>query len=72
MVYCYQFVLWENFETIADRWKKLDDKESQELKKIYSHYLDKRKEFMNNTSFKLEDFFGDVISKVSISEEQIT
>ena len=27
---------------------------------------------MNSTKFKVEDFFGDVISKDSISPEQIT
>ena len=35
--------------------KKIDEKEAQELKKIYNHYLDKRKEIMNNTQFKVED-----------------
>ena len=27
---------------------------------------------MNNTSFKVEDVFGDVISKDKLSQEQIT
>ena len=52
--------------------KKIDEKEAQELKKIYNHYLDKRSEILRNTSFKVEDKFGDVISKDSISSEQIT
>ena len=52
--------------------KKICDKEALELKKIYNHYLDKRKEIMNSTKFKVEDIFGDVISKDSISPEQIT
>ena len=52
--------------------KKIDEKESLELKKIYNHYIDKRKEIMNSTKFKVEDIFGDVISKDSISPEQIT
>ena len=52
--------------------KKIDEKEALELKKIYNHYLDKRKEIMNSTKFKVEDIFGDVISKDSISPEQIT
>ena len=52
--------------------KKIDEKEAQELKKIYNHYLDKRKEIMKNTSFKVEDVFGDVISKDNFSQEQIT
>ena len=42
------------------------------MKKIYNHYLDKRKEIMDSTKFKVEDIFGDVISKDSISPEQIT
>ena len=52
--------------------KKLDEKEAQELKKFYNHYLDKRKEIMNSTKFRVEDIFGDVISKDTISSEQIT
>ena len=52
--------------------KKIDEKESQELKKIYNHYIDKRSEIMKNTQFKVEDIFGDIINKDSISTEQIT
>ena len=52
--------------------KKIDEKEAIELKKIYNHYLDKRKQIMDSTNFKVEDIFGDVISKDSISPEQIT
>ena len=52
--------------------KKIDEKESQELKRIYNHYIDKRSEIMKNTSFKVEDVFGDVISKDNFSQEQIT
>ena len=71
---------WINFITILYEKtlnqsmidKKIDEKEALELKKIYNHYIDKRKEIMNSTSFKVEDIFGDVISKDSISPEQIT
>ena len=52
--------------------EKIDEKEAEELKKIYNHYLDKRKEMMKNTSFKVEDVFGDVISKDKFGQEQIT
>ena len=52
--------------------KKIDEKESLEMKKIYNHYLDKRKEIMKNTSFKEEDVFGDIKNKDTISPEQIT
>ena len=51
--------------------KKIDEKEAMELKKIYKHYIDKRSEIMKNTSFRVEDVFGDVISKDGISPEQI-
>ena len=52
--------------------KKIDEKEAQELKKINNHYIDKRSEIMTNTSFKVEDVFGDLISKDKFSQEQIT
>ena len=52
--------------------KKSDEKEALELKKIYNHYLDKRKEIMKKTLFKVEDVFCDVISKYNFSQEQIT
>ena len=52
--------------------KQTDKKEADELRKIYNHSLDKRKEIMKNTSFNVEDFFGDVISKDNFSQEQIT
>ena len=70
---------WNNFITILYEKtlnqsmidKKIDEKEAAELKKIYNHYIDKRKEIMDSTKFKVEDIFGDVISKDSISPEQI-
>ena len=49
--------------------EKIDEKEAEELKKIYIHYIDKRTEIMKNTSFKVEDVFGDVISKDNFSQE---
>ena len=52
--------------------KKIDQKEAEEVKKIYNHYIDKRKENMKNTNFKVEDVFGDIISKKNFSQEQIT
>ena len=48
-------------ESMIDR--KIDEKEAQELKKIYNHYVDKRKEIMDSTKFKLEYIFGNVTSK---------
>ena len=52
--------------------KNIDEKEALELKKNHNQYLDKRKEIMKNTSFKVEDIFGDIISRDSLSPEQIT
>ena len=52
--------------------KKIDQKEAEQLKQIYNHYIDKRKEIMKNTSFKGEDVFGDDISKDTILPEQRT
>ena len=52
--------------------KKINEKESQELKKINNHDIDKRSEIMKNTSFKVEDVFGDVIGEDNFSQEQIT
>ena len=52
--------------------KKNDENEAPELKKIYNHYLDKKEEIMKNTQFKVEDIFGDIINKDTISPEQIT
>ena len=52
--------------------KKIDQKEAEELKKIYNHYIDKRKEIMKNTNFNVEDVFGDVISKDNFNQEQRT
>ena len=52
--------------------EKIDEKEALELKKIYNQYVDKRKELMDSTKFKVEEIFSDIISKDSISTEQIT
>ena len=65
-------LLYENTLKQSMIDKKIDEKEAQELKKMYNHYIDKRKEIMKNTSFKVEVFFGDVMSKNNFSQEQIT
>ena len=57
-------------ESMTD--KKIDQKEADQLKQIYNHYVDKKSEIMKNTSFKVEDIFGDVVSKDTITTEQIT
>ena len=45
---------------------------NQQLKTLYNHYIDRRSEIMKNTSFKVEDVFGDVINKDNFSQEQTT
>ena len=52
--------------------KKINEKESKQLKQIYNHYVDKKSEIMKNTIFKVEDVFSNVISKDTISTEEIT
>ena len=47
--------------------KKIDEKETQEVMKMYNLYLDKRKEIIKNTQFKVEEVFGDIISKNNFS-----
>ena len=51
--------------------KVINQKEAEQLKQIYNHYVDKKSEIMKNTSFKVEDIFNDVINKDTISQEQI-
>ena len=50
--------------------KKIDQKQAEELKNIYNHYLYKRKDIMKNTQFKVKDVFGDFKSKDKFSQEQ--
>ena len=52
--------------------KKINEKEADQLKQIYNHYVDKKSEIMKNTSFRVEDVFNDIIHKDTISQEQIT
>ena len=65
-------LLYEKILKQSMIYKKIDEREAQELKKIYNHYLDKRKEIMKNTQFKVEYVFGDVINKDNFSQGQIT
>ena len=51
--------------------KVINQKEADQLKQIYNHYVDKKSEIMKNTSFKVEDFFNDVINKDTVSQEQL-
>ena len=52
--------------------RKTDEKEAEEVKKFFIHYLDKKSDTMKNTEFKAEDIFGGILNKNSFSPEQIT
>ena len=56
-------------ESMSD--KKIDQKETEQLKQIYNQYVDKKSEIMKNTRFRVEDVFNEVIKKDTISQEQI-
>ena len=51
--------------------KNINQKEAEELKKIHNPYLDKRKQIMQNTQFKVEHVNGDNINKDDNSKDQI-
>ena len=57
-------------ESMVD--KKINEKESEQLKQICNHYVDKKSEILRFIQFKVKDIFTDVISKDTISTEQIT
>ena len=48
-----------------------NDQEAQEFKKIYSFSLDKKTDVKKITEFKVEDVFGGIANKESISPEEI-
>ena len=45
---------WNEKKSFLD--EKIDGKESEEIKSIYNHYINKRK-YMNNTNFSVEQVF---------------
>ena len=49
--------------------KKTDEKEANELKRIYNRYHDKRSGIMKNNQFKVQEIFDDTLNKTSISPE---
>ena len=52
--------------------RKSNEKESEQLKQFFSHYIAKKSDIMKNTQFTVEDVFTDVISKDTFSTEQTT
>ena len=51
--------------------KVINQKEADQLKQIYNHYIDKKSEILKNTQFIVEDIFNEVVNKDTISQEQI-
>ena len=45
------------------------DEKSFRNEKLYNHSLDKRKEIIKNIQFKVEDIFGHIVTKDSISPD---
>ena len=52
--------------------KKIDEKEGEKLRSIYNHYISKQDEIKITTQFRVEEVFGNIIPKDTISPEQIT
>ena len=64
-------LLYEKTLTKSMVDKKIDEKEGEELKQIYNHYLEKRKDIMKSTKFSVEEVFGKVNVSDTINPEQI-
>ena len=52
--------------------KRIDEKEGDELNKVYYHYLDKRKDIMKSTEISYHEVFGDVLGQEVFTSKQIT
>ena len=63
-------LLYEKTLTKSMMDKKIDEK-GEELKQIYNHYLDKRKDIMKSTKFSVEEVFEKVNISDTINPEQI-
>ena len=64
-------LLYEKTLTKSMVDKKIDEKEGEELKQIYNHYLEKRKDIMKSTKFSVEEVFGKMNMSDTINPEQI-
>ena len=51
--------------------EKIDEKESGKLRSIYNHYINKQDEIKKSTQFKIEEVFGEIVPKDTISPEHI-
>ena len=52
--------------------KKIDEKEGEKLRQIYNYYINKQDEIKKSTQFNVEEVFGNIFPKDTISREQIT
>ena len=52
--------------------KRIDDKEAQDLRKVYEQNLHKTGDIMKNTQFNVEDVFSDILGLHSIPPKQKT
>ena len=52
--------------------KKIDEREGERLRSICNHCIKKQDEIKKPTQFKVEEVFGIIIPKDSISPEQIS
>ena len=52
--------------------KKINEIEGVKLRQILNHYINKQDEIEKSTQFKVEEVFGNIIPKDTISPEQIT
>ena len=50
--------------------KRIDDKEAQDLRKVYEQNLHKTSDIMKNTQFNVDDVFGDILGIHSIPPKQ--
>ena len=52
--------------------KKINEKEGEKLRSVYNHYINKQDEIKKSTQFRVEEVFGNIIPKDTLSPERIT
>ena len=52
--------------------KKIDENEGEKLRSFFNHYINKQDEIKKSTQFRVEEVFGNIIPKDTVSPEQIT
>ena len=55
--------LGENFKYIKDCWKN-NEKETDEIKVVYNHYLGRRIDIMKSTELSHHEFFSDALQNI--------